>query len=220
MFFSKFGSIKPLKDKRSETVAKAFGKIFKAGRLPRFLWTDKGKEFYNKDVKELLKDQGITLYSTENEEKSSIVERWNRTMKNKMWRVFSASNNTVYFDKLGELVEEYNSTKHRSIQITPSKAIRIINKQRVFQNLYENALYSKPKKAKLRIGDKVRISKYKRKVFDKGYTPNWTEAIFVIHEILNTIPVTYKLVDLLGAAVSGSFYQQELQRTSQEGYPS
>ena len=92
--FSKFGWIEPLKDKRGETVAKAFGEIFKAGRRPRFLWTDKGKEFYNKDVKEL-KNPGITLYSTENEEKSSIVERWNRTMKNKMWRMFSANNNTV-----------------------------------------------------------------------------------------------------------------------------
>ena len=98
--------------------------------------------------------------------------------------------------------------------MTPSEASRIIDEKRVFQNLYENTLYSKPKKAKLRIGDKVRISKYKRKVFDKGYTPNWTEEIFVIDEILNTIPVTYKLVDLLGEAVSSSFYQQELQRTS------
>ena len=59
--FSKFGWIEPLKDKRGERAAKAFGKIFKAGRRPRFLWTDKGKEFYNKDVKELLKNQGITL---------------------------------------------------------------------------------------------------------------------------------------------------------------
>ena len=77
----------------------------------------------------------------------------------------SANNNTVYFDKLGELVDEYNNTKHRSIQMTPSEASRIINGKRVFQNLYENTLYSNPKKAKLRIGDKIRISNYKRKVF-------------------------------------------------------
>ena len=82
--FSKFGWIEPLKDKQGETVAKAFEKIFLKGRKPRFLWTDKGKEFYNKDLKQLLKDHGITLYSTENEEKSSVDERWNRTMKEKM----------------------------------------------------------------------------------------------------------------------------------------
>ena len=107
-----------------------------------------------------------------------------------MWRMFSANDNTVYFDKLSELVDDYNNTKHRSIQMTPSEASHIINEKRVFQNLYENTLYLKPKNAKLRIGNKIRISKYKRKVFDKGYTPNWTEEIFVIDEILNTIPVT------------------------------
>ena len=73
--FSKFGWIKPLKDKRGESVARAFVKIFKAGRRPRFLWTDKGSEFYNKHVKQLLKAHDVTLYSTENEEKSSVAER-------------------------------------------------------------------------------------------------------------------------------------------------
>ena len=129
---SKFGWIGPLKAKKGETVAKAFQNIFKSGRLPRKIWTDKGTEFYNRHVNELLKAHEITLYSTENEErKSSVVERWNKTMKNKMWRMFSANNNTVYFDKLGELVDDYNNTKHRSIQTTPSEACRIINEMRV-----------------------------------------------------------------------------------------
>ena len=79
--FSKFGWIKPLKDKRSESVAHAFEKIFKAGRHPRLLWTDKGSEFYNSSVKRLLKERHISLYSTENEEKSSVVERWNQSIK-------------------------------------------------------------------------------------------------------------------------------------------
>ena len=208
---SKFGWIEPLKDKRGESVAKAFQNIFKWGRKPRFLWTDRGSKFYNGNVKQMLSKENIKLYSTENEEKSSIVERWNKTIKNKMWQMFSAYNNTVYFDKPDELVDEYNNKKHRSIQMTPSEASGII-----MRNVSFKTLYSKPQKPKLRVGDKVRISKYKRKVFDKGYTPNWTEEIFLIAEILNTTPVTYKLVDLLGEAVSGSFYQQELQRTSQD----
>ena len=79
------------------------------------MYTDRGSESYNRHVNELLKVHEITLYSTENEEKSSIVERWNKTIKNKMWRIFSTNNNTVYFDKLGELVRQYNNTKHRSI---------------------------------------------------------------------------------------------------------
>ena len=83
--FSKYGWIVPLKDKKGETVAEAFKKIFKEGRKPQYLWTDKGKEYYNKHVKELLDKNKITLYSTENEEKSSVCERWNRTIKTQMW---------------------------------------------------------------------------------------------------------------------------------------
>ena len=78
--FSKYGWVVPLKNKEGKTVAEALKTIFKK-RKPEKLWTDKGREFYNKDVKEL-----VEIYSTENEEKSSIVERWIRTIKEKMWK--------------------------------------------------------------------------------------------------------------------------------------
>lgn len=90
--FSKYGWLVPLSDKKGVTVNQAFATVFKnSGRTPKKLWTDKGTEFYNKDVKQLLSTHGITLYSTENEEKSSVVERWNRTMKEKMFKYFSAT---------------------------------------------------------------------------------------------------------------------------------
>ena len=104
--FSKYGWIVPLKDKKGETVAEAFQNIFKEGRKPRYLWTDKGKEFYNKHLKELLDKHKITLYSTENEEKSSVVERWNRTMKGRMWKQFTVQGNTQYLDMLPKLVKQ------------------------------------------------------------------------------------------------------------------
>ena len=66
-----------------------------------------------------------------------------------------------------------------------------------------------------KVGDLVRISKYKRKVFDKGYTPNWTEEIFVVDGIVYTNPITYKLKDLSGEEIQGSFYEQELLKTEQ-----
>ena len=84
--FSKYGYLIPLKNKKGETVAKALKNIFKE-RKPEKLWTDKGREFYNKNVKDL-----VELYSTENEEKSSIVERWVRTIKEKMWKYFTENN--------------------------------------------------------------------------------------------------------------------------------
>ena len=172
--FSKYGWIVPLKDKKGETVTKAFKTIFKEGRKPQYLWTDKGKEYYNKYLKELLKKDNITLYSTENEEKSSVCERWNRTIKTKMWKQFTVQGNTVYLDILPKILKQYNNTKHSSIKMASAQASTKKNQSAVDFNLYGNMeqLSSKPK---FKVGDKVRISNYKRKVFDKGYTPNWTE---------------------------------------------
>ena len=158
------------------------------------------------------------LYHTQNEEKSSVVERWNRTMKNRMWKMFSANNNTVYWDKLDKLVDDYNNRKHSIIKMTPTEASKKVNGKKVFANLYEDEIYMKPGKPKFSICDKVRISKYKRKVFDKGYTPNWTEEVFVIDKINLTKPVTYNIVDLLGEKVEGSFYGKELQKAKQQTF--
>ena len=108
--FSKCGWIVPLKDKKGETVTEAFKIIFKEGRKPQYLWTDKGKEFYNKHVKDLLVHYKITLYSTENEEKSSVCERWNRTIKQKMWKQFTIQGNTQYLDILPKILKQYNNT--------------------------------------------------------------------------------------------------------------
>ena len=121
--FSKYGWIKPLKDKKTESMSSAFDEVFKKSkRKPEMLWTDKGTEFISKHFKEFLKKNKIKLYHTENEEKSSIVERWNKTMKNRMRKMFSANNNTVYWDKLDKLVNDYNNAKHSSIEMTPIEA--------------------------------------------------------------------------------------------------
>ena len=216
--FSKYGWIRGLKDKKTETVSKAFDDIFKSKRKPKMLWTDKGSEFVSKHFKDFLKRDGIRLYHTENEEKSSVVERWNKTMKNRMWKMFTVNNNTVYWDKLDKLVNDYNNTRHSSIKMTPVEASKKKNKSKVWSNLYGDLIYLKPGKSKFVVGDRVRISKYKRKVFDKGYTPNWTEEIFVIDKVLPTKPITYSIVDLMGEEIKGSFYDQELQKAKQQTF--
>ena len=215
--FSKYGWIVPLKDKKGETVMNAFKTIFKERRKPQYLWTDKGKEYYNKHVKELLDKNKITLYSTENEEKSSVCERWNRTIKTKMWKQFTVQGNTQYLDMLPKLVKQYNNTKHSSIKMTPTEASKKKNEGVVYFNLYGDM---KPisTKSKYRVGDKVRISKYKRPVFDKGYTANWTEEVFTVDKIQYTNPITYRLKDLSGEEISGSFYEQEMQKAVQDVY--
>ena len=90
------------------------------------MWVDKGKEFYNKDVKDLIK-----LYSTENEERSSVVERWIRTMKEKMWKYFTAKSTNVYIDVLPNFVKQYNNSRHSSIKMTSVKASKKENEHRV-----------------------------------------------------------------------------------------
>ena len=207
--FSKYGYLVPLKDKTGKSVASALKTIFKE-RKPEKMWVDKGKEFYNKDVKEL-----IELYSTENEEKSSVVERWIRTMKERMWKYFTDNNTNVYIDILPDLVEDYNNTRHSSIKMTPVEASKKKNELTVCKNLYPDCLKNIDINPKFSIGDKVRISK-KKKTFETGYTTRWTEEIFTITKINHTSPVTYKIADLNGEEIDGTFYEPELQKTSQQ----
>ena len=205
--FSKYGWLIPLKNKTGVAVAEALRKILKR-RKPNKIWVDKGKEFWNKSVRDL-----VQLYNTENEEKSPVVERWIRTMKEKMWKYFSANNTRKYIDVLDDLTDQYNNTIHSSIGMTPVDASKPSNQDIVRVNLYP--ALPKAKKPKLTVGDWVRITR-KKKTFEKGYTPRWTEEIFKVTQILYTNPVTYKISDSNDEEIVGSFYEQELQKTTQE----
>ena len=178
------------------------------------LWTDKGKEFYNKHVASLLSSKKVKLYSTENDEKASVVERWNRTIKRKMWKYFTANNTEKYIDILDNLIAKYNNTKHRSTGKTPLVARRPESREQVFKNLYEKKTKERKIKPSFAIGDHVRISK-KKKSFEKGYTPNWTEELFYITTVKDTKPPTYTIKDLRGEPVQGTFYEKELQKSNQ-----
>ena len=96
-------------------------------------------------MKDLLEKNGIHMYSTENEEKSSVVERWNRTIKSKMWKQFTVQGNTMYLDMLPKLVKQYNNTKHSSIKMTPIEASKKKNEGIVYFNLYGDMETSKQK---------------------------------------------------------------------------
>ena len=165
-------------------------------------------------MKELLEKNGKILYSTENEEKPSVCERWNGTIKTKMWKEFTVQGNTPYLDILPKILSQYNNTKRSSIKMTPVEACKKKNESTVYFNLYGNMaqLSSKPR---FKVGDKVRISKYKKKVFDKGYTPNWTEEIFLVDKIQSTNPITYRLKDL-NNEIQDRFYEPELVKAKQD----
>ena len=167
---SKYGRLIPLKDKRVKSITSALETIFKERKPENRV--DKGKDFYNKDVK-----ASIELYATENEEKPSVVGRWIRTMKEKMWKNFSAKSTNVYIDALPDLVKKYNNTRHSSIKMTSMNVSKKENKLRVWRNLYPEHLKIKDIKPKFSVGDKVRISK-KKKTFEKGNTTRWTEDFY------------------------------------------
>ena len=204
--FSKYAFVIPLKDKKGASVVEGFKKIVnESNRQPNKIWVDQGCEFYNKVFKNWLKDEGIEMYSTYNEGKSVVAERFIRTLKNKLYKHVTSVGKNVYYDVLDDIVEKYNGTINRSIGMKP-----------IDVKSDDKAVYveeSNKKSIRFSVGDRVRISKFKN-IFAKGYTPNWIKDIFVVNKVKNTVPWTYELKDLNGEDIIGSFYDRELQRTA------
>ena len=117
---SKYAWAEPIKTKSGENLVKAFEKICKKGRQPEKLHTDKGTEFTNRLFQRFLKDKNILFFTTHNDTKASIVERFNRTLKGKMWKYFTAKNTLKYIDVLQKLMYSYNHSRHRSIGMKPA----------------------------------------------------------------------------------------------------
>lgn len=206
--FSKFAWVIPLKNKTGKTLVKAFTAILKHKRKPQSLQTDKGSEFTNRVFQKWLQTNKIHFFTTHNEEtKASIVERFNRTLKTRMWRYFTAKDTKKYIDVVDDLTDSYNHSYHRTIKRSPV-SVNFTNQEEVWHTMYENTSNRKPK---LLEGTLVRISKAKQK-FEKGYLPNWTEEIFIIHEAIGGDPPYYTLKDLAYEKLEGTFYEQELQQ--------
>ena len=208
--FSKYAWVVPLKDKEGVSIVTAFQSILKqSNRKPNKIWVDKGSEFYNASFKKWLQDNDIVMYSTNNEGKSVVAERFIRTLKNKIYKYMTSISKNVYIDKLDDIVNEYINTCHTTIKMKPIdvKDNTYINTDKEINN----------KDPKFKVGDRVRISKYKN-IFSKGYTPNWSEEVFVIKKVKNTVPWTYVTNGLNGEEIMGTFYEKELQKTNEEEF--
>ena len=165
---------------------------------------DKGSEFYSASFKNWLQDNDIVMYSTRNEGKSVVAERFIRTLKSKIYKHMTSISKNVYIDQLDDIVNEYNNAYHTTIKMKPID---------VKDNTYINTdKETNDKDPKFKVGDRARISKA------KGYTPNLSEEIFVIKKVKNTVPWTYFINDLNGEEIMGTFYEKELQKTSQEEF--
>jgi hypothetical protein len=209
--FTKFAWAVPLKSKSGRETADVIAEIIrKSERCPSNLQTDMGKEFYNVDVQKVLKKHDINHYSTYSVLKASIVERFNRTLKEKMWKMFTLNGSYKWIDALPRLVSDYNARKHRTIGMRPADVTPAIAKK-LLDTVYSSIKIAGP--AKFKVGDKVRVSKYKT-IFEKGYTPNWTTEVFMIVKVQRTNPVTYLLEDYRGKSLAGAFYEFELHRAT------
>ena len=177
-FFSKYAWVVPVKDKKGTSIVNAFQKIISEGRKPNKLWIDQGSEFYNNSFKDFLKINNIEMYLTYNDGKSVVAERFIRTLKNKIFKHMTTISKNVYFDVLDDIVNKYNNTVHGTIKMKPTDVTEDSYAER-------NENFNK-KDPKFKVGDHIKISKYKN-IFAKEYAPNWPEKIFVVSKIKNTV---------------------------------
>ena len=169
---------------------------FYSNRKPNKIWVDKGGEFYNNCFKKWLKDNDIVMCSTHNEGKSVAAERFIRTIKNKIYKYMTSISKNVHIDKLDDIVNECNNTYHRTIKMKPADV-----KDDTYINTGKEVNGKDPK---FKVGDHVRILKYKN--------------IFVIKEIKNAVPWTYVINGLNGEEIIATFYEKELQKTDQQEF--
>ncbi len=207
--FSKVGHASPLKNKTSEEVLSAVKKVLKNYPNVQYVQTDRGSEFLNRKIQTFFKTVNITHFYTYNDEiKAGIVERFNRTLKMKLWRFFTLSSSYKYIHVLEDIISSYNNTFHRTIGMTPMQ-VNSRNKEEIWWNIYSES----PQRSRnlLNIGDYVRIVMNMRQ-FQKEATSSWSKEIFKVSSIMQTAPYTYKIQDMNGDMLEGSFYREELQR--------
>ena len=160
-------------------------------------------------LQKFLRDNNIEFFTVNSGLKALVVERFNRTFKNTMYKYFTAKNTLTYINVLPQLVSSYNNTYHRSIKMKPSQVTEA-NEAPVWDTLYGDDI-QKPVPYKFQVGDRVRISKVKR-MFEKCYIPNFTEEIFTVYKRMARQVSVYKLKDDAGEILDGTFYEPELQK--------
>jgi hypothetical protein len=192
----------PLKNKSGALVSTAFKSVLNQRRKPQKLQTDQGKEFLTTSFRQLMGKYGINHFTTTDESvKCAIVERLNRTLRERIYRYLYHKNTLRYLHALGDIVKAYNSSYHRTIGMRPNE-VKDTNKDELVAKLVDPP--GKPGKP-LREGEFVRISR------KKGATSNWTEEVFKIVKAKRTPKkYVYRIVDLMDEPITSLFYPEEV----------
>lgn len=216
--FSRYVFVRKLINKSASAVLTAFKSIVaEAEHAPYQLITDRGKEFFNKQMQNYLKSNEISHYAPSNDEfKAAIAERAIRSFKDVLFRSLTASYSHRYVDNLQKIARVLNTRYHRSIGRAPNDVTP--------NNVYEVWLYMKKQlekqdiktqHPKLEIGAFVRLLKNKNMAFAKGFLPNWTDEIFEVVEVVKHTPFPiYRVRDAHGETIEGFFYEKELQQVT------
>jgi Integrase core domain len=209
--FSKFAYSVALKSKTADSIIEAFKLIFNKTVLkPLQLSSDKGGEFRNRKFQYFMKKNHIRYDVVEDDQnKSSIAERFIRTLTTLIHKYFTAENTLRYVDVLEKITKSYNHRKHRSIGMAPIE-VNETNILKVYDNLTRHRKKSLTE-PKCKVGDYVRVSRNKH-LFEKNYTANYSHEVFIIDRVLFRDPIVYRLKDLLGEEISGVFYEPEVQK--------
>ena len=194
----------PLKDKSGKSTTTALKSLIEKTKKPDKIWSDRGKELYNKTFLDFLKQNEIQIYSTNSDLKAVFVERFNRTLLDLIKEPMYIEGKACWLNHLDTAMDKYNNRVHDTTKMTPFEA----NNQPIDPHTFVN----KPKQPKSQVGDYVRVPD-KRNIYSKGYTTNWNRELFKIHKINPTNPVTYGLVDENNEQIEGKYYEQELLRS-------
>lgn len=226
--FSKYAWGIPLKTKTTKELIQAFQTIFStSNRKPKRIWSDHESAIYSNEFQNFCIDNNIILYSTQSELKAIIAERFIRTFKNKMWIKFTELDyhsldyygKSKYKDKINwiklvqPILDEYNNTIHSTIKLTPNEASKPENSDLVHEALLTKYKKWNNKPSKFNVNDMVRIYQWKQDVGRKGYSNNYTNEVFKVKEVFDTVPYTYSLVDKNNELIQGKFYEQEMTKS-------
>ena len=222
--FSRYAWAKPIKTKTGAEVTLAFIQVMEENaRKPKKLQTDNGREFENVPFQRMLTDHNIRFFTISSAYKAAVVERFNRTLKGKMWKFFTHTGSYRWLDVLPRILKSYNASKHRSIGMPPSQ-VHYQNEMQLWERQQRKGpqrVTQKDNHPVLHVGDTVRISHVKQ-VFDKGNLPGWTDQTYTISRVIRTPkiraefsgPLQYTIRDFNGEDVKGAFYGFELQKVA------
>lgn len=211
--FSRFALAVPIKSKSGVDVEAALRKAWETMRAPRKLQTDHGREFYNKDVKALLRANRVHHFSTHQDLKAQIVERFNRDLRENLKKSMAERKSLRYLDVLPDYLYGYNHRPHGTLYPYAPADVNRANEKHVFDIQYGDYLREKNRRHKFSVGDLVRIAVF-RGLFRKSYKDKtFSDEIFEVIDCLKTNPPMYRLRDTAkGELIEGSFYETELQR--------